>query len=127
LLKKSQRKGDFAAQLPFSVQEENLISVIYGAIDAGILRFLLLKDGIDASTGYMKRSLERIDSALTYLESQASLGQNFGVAELALICCFEWFRKRQIYEWKSHTNLVKIYDTYHSRPSLVKTRIPDEL
>lgn len=109
---------------PFTIQEENRLSVIYGMIDAGILRFIMTLDEIDMNCGYMKRSYDRITESLTYLEKEDFNDNN--ASTLLLICGLEWFTKRNVYDWKQFPEIVKIYDKYKDRESLVETRIPQD-
>ena len=109
-----------------SPDEENVLSIIYGIIDAGILRFIMLQDGVDLNSGYMKKSYERIEDGFSFLNKQSKLGNNLGLCEIALICCLEWFDKRQIFDWCKFSSIQKIYNSYKNLPSLIQTRIPDD-
>tara|TARA_B100001989_G_scaffold251058_1_gene229419 strand:+ start:1910 stop:2506 length:597 start_codon:yes stop_codon:yes gene_type:complete len=107
-------------------EEENNISAIYGAIDAGILRFIMSSQNADLEKGYMKRSLERIESGLSYLDQRLeNTDKPFGLFEISLICGLEWFDKRNIFDWSTFDNIAKIYNHHKNRDSFVKTRIPE--
>ncbi|MEZ5815088.1 MAG: glutathione S-transferase family protein [Alphaproteobacteria bacterium] len=105
---------------------ENVISVIYGIIDAGVLRFIMGLEGLDMDRGYMRRSFDRMKAGLDHLDSRAHLGRSFGIPEMTLVCALEWFKKRDIIDWSGHTNIVKTYECWKDRPSLIKTRIPEQ-
>jgi glutathione S-transferase len=112
---------------PENIPQENILTVIYGILDAGILRFILKTSHaeIDADKGYMARSLGRVRDGLAWLEKQPDLGRTFGVAEALLLCALEWIHKRDICAWNDLPGLVRIHEKFRDRPSLVKTRIPD--
>jgi glutathione S-transferase len=129
LLKQKHEKSDFRTDFPENLAEDNLVTVIYGVIEAGVLRFSIttMHPEINAGGGFVQRSLNRIDSGLKWLEQQPISRQSFGVPEVALICGLEWFRKRNVYDWERFPNLTATYRTFCGRPSLVKTQIPDTL
>ena len=126
LIKTYGQDHDFAARPP-SLDEENILTTIYGIIDAGVLRFIIKNENPDVSLqdGYMERSLERLESGLAWLNQQA-LGQRFALPEAMLICGLEWMKKRDVIDWSSYTNLVKVHSCFFERASLVKTRIPED-
>lgn len=107
------------------IQEQNVLSVIYGIMDAGILRFIM--DGLDMERGYMARSFQRIESGLKYLEEQKQLGSSFGICELTLICALEGLKKREPINWSAYKNLNEIHERLKDRPSFVQTRIPEKV
>ncbi len=129
LLTKQKTNTGFRTNFPASWKEENILTVILGVADAGILRFVLPAGNpeINPDSGYMERSLNRIKSGLEWLDKQPLLGRSFGVPEAALICVLDWFTKRKIYEWNGLPNIVKTYQSYWDRPSLTKTRIPESV
>ncbi|MCW5589509.1 MAG: glutathione S-transferase family protein [Legionellales bacterium] len=121
--------SDFRRNFPTDFHEENLLTIILGINDAGILRFMLkaTHPEINQDEGYMQRCLERIGSGLSWLEKQPTLGQSFGIPEIALISCLEWFKKRHIFDWETLDRITTIYKKYCDRASLIKTRIPDSV
>ncbi len=129
LLKHKNGATDFRIAFPANIQEDNILTVIYGVIDPGILRFVLAAthSEIKADEGYMARSLVRIGRGLAWLDKQPGFGQSFGVPEAMLVCGLEWFTKRNVYDWSGFPHLVKIHAAYKDRPSLVKTRIPENV
>jgi glutathione S-transferase len=110
---------------PFNLDEENKISVIYGVLDSGILRFIMTQEKIDLNTGYMKKSYERMDAGLSFLNQKATNNQNFGFYTIALICGLEWLEKRQIFDWSPFENIKQIHTLYKDRASFVQTQIPE--
>lgn len=109
-------------------EQQNLITIILGMGDAGVLRFIFDKTtDLDLNEGYLKRSLNRIEASLSYLNEQSDLGKTFGVAELMLISLLDWFKNRGICDWSMYDNLVALHDRYDKRDSVVKTRMPDNI
>jgi glutathione S-transferase len=127
LLKKHGKDTDI--KLPQSVEEENLLSVIYGIVDAGVLWFMLqlANPEVKKDAGFMPRSQERIERGLIWLDRNKNLGKEFGVPEALLICVVEWFTKRDIHDWQKFRNVYTTWQKYKDRPSLVKTRIPENV
>lgn len=127
LLRTYKAPSTFEKALPLSIADQNRLSIVYGIQEAGVLRFILGKEGFDGNTGYLKRSLERIESGLAYLDSDKTFGDTFGLPELGLICCLDWFSKRDIVDWKRYKHLLHVHEKFRNRPSLVKTSIPADL
>lgn len=121
--------GRFGAGFPESIARDNVLSAIYGVLEAGILRFILKGSHpeIEMNAGYMARSLERIRSGLGWLDRSTQLGQNFGPPEALLVCALEWLHKRAVYDWSVHPRLVEAHARYAERESLVATRIPESI
>lgn len=110
-----------------SIEQENLASVIYGMIDAGILRFIMTGQGAVPDMPYLQRSLERITGGLTYLEASTVLGQSYGFPEIVLVCALDWFKKRGVVDWSAHKKLAAIHAKISEQPALVATRIPENV
>jgi glutathione S-transferase len=118
-------KQDLRPKDPINLEEENLITVLSGILDAGILRFIMGKEDVPTDSGYLARSMERMQAGFEYLENSPALGQKFGIPELLLVCVLEWTKKREVYDWSAHENLVRIHQKFKDRDSLAKTRIPE--
>lgn len=127
LIKQYGNGKDFAAGFPLSIQHENILTTIYGMLEAGVLRFILknTQPNININEGYAARSLERIYSALEWLDAQKELGQTFGVSESLLICALDWMKKRAIVDWSKYHHLVALHQRFSQRDSVLKTRIPE--
>lgn len=120
---------DFSTEFPKTPQEDNIVSTIYGIADSGVLGFMTKNTHpeVNMDHGFMKRSNDRLEHGLAWLDKQQSLGQDFGVPEALLICVLEWFTKRNICDWQKYPHLESVHSRFQNRPSLVKTRIPKEL
>lgn len=126
LVKRYGKGKDFASHFPLDLKQENILSTIYGVLDAGVLWFILknTQPGINLEEGYAARSLERVHSGFEWLDTQKELGQSFGVPESLLICALEWLRKRAAADWSGYTNIVALHKKFADRDSVLKTRIP---
>lgn len=118
---------EFAKSFPLSIKQENILTTIYGVIDAGVLWFILknTQPEINLAEGYAARSLERVHSGLAWLDKQKDIGQNFGAVESLLVCAVEWLRKRNVVDCSGYQNIMALHETFAERDAVVKTRIPD--
>lgn len=106
-------------------QQQNIITTLYGMLDAGVLRFILSSEGADMGNGYLQRSLERMENGLAYIDQHPDIGKEYGVAEMLLICALDWFKKRNVVDWSGYENIGAAYDKWKDRPALIITRIPE--
>lgn len=129
LLRGHARPGQFGAGFPESAQRENQLSVVYGVIESGILRFLFINSHpeVNADAGYMARSLKRMQVGLGWLDRELPRDDTFGPPEAMLVCGLEWFSKRNIVDWSVYPNLVACHARHANRPSLAGSRIPKEI
>lgn len=84
---------------PLTREEENFVSVVYGALDAGVILFLMKKDGFDLerSDFFVKRNRQRILSALDYVKSHLEYVQgpeNWNYPAMALYAFLYWSEAR---------------------------------
>jgi glutathione S-transferase len=114
---------------PENVKETNILTVVYGVLDAGILWFILgtTHPELKSDAGYLARSMERVGHGLAWLDRQPLLGQRFGPTEALLVSGLDWFSKRDIFKWEDLPHLKKVHAAFHGRSSMVKTRIPDNV
>lgn len=128
LLKNFGGNGDFRSDFPANVAEDNIVSTLYGIIEAGVLRFIMKNTDpdIDMESGYLARSLERMESGLAWLNKQETLGQSFGVPEALLVCGLDWFKKRNVIDWSDYEHLNKVHARFQDRDAVINTRIPED-
>lgn len=121
-----ERAADFRKPSAEDIAEDNILTVIYGILDAGILSYILTSTHpeIRRDAGYMARLSQRIRAGLEWLDAQKTLGRNYGLTEVALISALEWFKKREVFDWSAFDQICKVYGAYCERPALVNTRIP---
>jgi glutathione S-transferase len=125
-----QRRGagkELAKRFPFSIEDENLLTTIYGLLDSGVLWFIMknTQPGIRTDEGNMARQIERIHSGFAWLEGCEALGRDFGLPEALLVCAMDWLKKRAVADWSAYPRLIALHATFSERPSLVATRIPE--
>lgn len=108
------------------VEEENVLSVILGTIEAGTLAFSLrLSNPEIGAGGYIARSASRLRGGLAWLDAQPSLGRGFGLPEIALVCGLDWFARRDVAPWREHARLARVYNACVGRRSFQATAIPE--
>lgn len=127
MIKKAQVQGK---TIPFDVllsdEVENLITIINGISDAGVIRFIMgSTTDLPMDDGYMLRSLQRMQAGMDYLEHSDDLGGAFGLPELSLICMLDWFDKRNVFDWSGYKRLGDIHAKYSDQACLAQTRIPE--
>ena len=121
----------FRHQDPLPLEEENTISVILGALDTAVLRFMMLKSdpNLKNDAGYVRRFAQRLDSAFEWLEQRvtddtASFGNSFGLSELLTVCAMDWMKARDAYDWSRFVKLGELRTAMSDRPSLAQTGFP---
>lgn len=126
MIKKAQGLGKaIPFDMPLSDEAENLMTVIYGIGDAGVLRFIMgSTTELKMDEGYMLRSLQRMEKGLEYLCDNDDLGRGFGLPELCLVCMLDWFEKRNVVDWRGYDRLIRLHAEFSEQPCLVQTRIP---
>ena len=127
MIKRGQGQGKaIPFDVPLSDEVENLITIINGITDAGVIRFIMgSTTDISMDEGYMLRSLQRMKAGMDYLEHSDDLGSDFGLPEICLICMLDWFNKRDVFDWSGYKRLGEIYVKYADQPCIVQTRIPE--
>lgn len=110
-----------------SVLEENLVTVIDGALDSLINVMYLGRDGIGSDrAAYLTKQRDRAAAAMQWVESHlhgASLlpDGGFGLPEIALISTLDWMRFRDIYDVSVHPGLEAFSEAHAARPSVADT------
>lgn len=120
--------GEFGDGFPENLSRLNALTTTYGILESAVLRFLVAASHpeTDMASGYMARSLERIDRGLAWLDRCGALGQQFGPPEALACCCVEWLSRRNICETAPHERLCGMVAGFADRPSLRDTRIPED-
>jgi glutathione S-transferase len=109
------------------VAEDFFIHVVDAAVDAGVKRFYLKRDGVDpdvpAST---KKDGERILACLAWVNDRVTDGRvvgltGFGRAEMALISALGWLRFREVVDVDGFANLLAFEQAHADRASVRET------
>ena len=111
-----------------SYQKQNLISVLYGVLDAAALGFMMRASypELDAEVGYLQRSFERIKGGMEWLESSGDFDDSFEIPEILLISLLQWFEKRDLLNWRNtYPKLTALHDQFKGRQSVISTMIPE--
>jgi glutathione S-transferase len=108
--------------------ERNLIEAADAALDSMIHLFYLRRDGVAIDgTPYAIRQLDRTDAIFGWLAAQLApdrrtFGDDFGLAELAVITALDWMDFRRAYPTGRASGLVDLRAAWADRPSLSTTR-----
>lgn len=111
LLEKARDSSSIDLNIKMTVEKENHLTLLYAVADSAIMRFLISKNHTNVSMddGYMKRSLDRIDSCLSHLNQDKEFAKTFGVPELWALYLLQWLSERNMYDWSGHKNLTNFY------------------
>lgn len=108
--------------------EENLLTAIEGALNAGVALLLMKRSGIDTNQPYMivERHKERIDSILNYLKSYAEneglIHWNF--VSISLYSFLDWGVFREIIDLSERPEYLNFLATHCERAIVKGTEIP---
>lgn len=110
--------------------EENLVGVIYAAIDSLVV-IRVLSDPPAVSHPYVDRCRERIGHCFQSIDELASRGylidpERFGMAEAALITAADAIEGRGAADLGMYANVTAIRTRFASRPSVVNSSPPFE-
>lgn len=111
-----------------STHEENLLTAIEGAMEAGVNLLLLRRSEIDISSDkmFIKRQHERIKSVLDYIQKDLNSPtfKKWNFVSMTLYAFIDWAIFREVikaHEWEDYVNFLK----NHSHEKATKlTEIP---
>jgi glutathione S-transferase len=105
-----------------TLNEENYLSAIDGALDSGVQLFLMKKNNvnIDAQNPYFKRHIERIPQVLDYLNLEVP--SKWEYPAMCLYSFLDWAQFREMLDYKKHKNLVSFMEKFSSMPQVFETR-----
>ncbi len=108
-------------------REDALRLATDAALEAGISRFYLQRDGLDVdAVPYMRKQRERMDVALGWLANQLD-GPSFdgadglGLPELALVTALDWMAFRGTWPVAEVPAFERLRAAWRDRPSLAAT------
>lgn len=115
-----------------SLDEENIVSTVYGCMDTSVILFLMKRNGYDlaAGNGFLKRNLERIPASLTYLSPWAATldsknPRDWGYASMSLYSYLQWAEVRTgLISVKDYPTLAKFMDEFANAPGVRETAMP---
>ncbi len=109
-------------------QDENMLTAIDGAMDAGVSLFLMKRSGINTNEPllYVQRQKERIDSILDYLKpyikDRALKEWNFHT--ISLYCFIDWAIFRGTISIDNRPECQALLDKYKDQEIVIQTQIP---
>jgi glutathione S-transferase len=109
-------------------QDENLLTAIDGAMNAGVALFLMKRSGINIHEPFMyvQRQKERIDSVLDYLKPFMS-GQgleNWDFHCISLYCFIDWASIRGIITLETRPDCQAFLNNHKNKNIISLTEIP---
>lgn len=112
-----------------SIDDENVLSIIDGAINAGVTLLYARRSKLDTedkSVIIFQRQHDRIKSAISHLkaytEHKASQEWNFN--SISLYCFVDWAIFREVITLEQYPFLEKFMEAHAQRPSVLSTQIP---
>jgi glutathione S-transferase len=109
------------------LREQNVLSAIDGALDAGVYLFLLALEGVDlGSAPYFVKQRERMVSALGWVEDRLrgpwfTEEPRLGLAEIALVTALDWMIFCERFPVESYAGLASFRAHHADRPSIKST------
>lgn len=113
---------------PLTIDEENKVSAIYSAMDAGVALYLLKRDGIDtAGPGFfLSRQRARIPNNLKFVTPWAESlrsdrPRDWNFASMALYSFLHWGNARQLFQISQYPSLAEFFDRFKDCPGVQGT------
>lgn len=114
-----------------TIEEENILTAIDGAMDSSISLFMLRRGGLDLNSGngYIERQKERIPHIMNYLTPWVkSLDEkkpaDWNFLSMSLYCYLYWVDFREMYNLDKHPDLKNFLIKFKNAPGVAETTIP---
>lgn len=109
-------------------EDENNLSAIDGALNAGVTLFLLRRSGININDQYMviSRYKDRMESVLDYFKPylQGEGLKEWNFLTMTIYSFIDWATIREIISIKDRPECKTFLETHAGRPEVVATQIP---
>ncbi len=109
-------------------QDENLLTAIDGAMNAGVSVLLMKRSGIDTTSPlmYVQRQKDRMESILDYIEPLLTSEplDHWNFHSMSLYCFLDWAIFRELINLKARPTFLAFLETHHSKAIVVATQIP---
>jgi glutathione S-transferase len=108
-------------------EDENLLTVIDGAMNSGVALILLKRSGVDINQPmmYVDRQKRRIESVLDYLKPfMQKEGLNWNFHSMSLYAFLDWAQFRQITNLQNRPECLAFLRHHADRSIVQKTAIP---
>ncbi len=114
----------------FSIEEENILSIIDTAMSSGVNLFSLRKGGIDINKPgnyFLVRQQERIPGLINHLipwikSQDPSINWNY--LTMSFLSLIYWLEIREIYSSKHIPEVVDFMKRFNKCPGVIETEIP---
>jgi glutathione S-transferase len=111
---------------PLSIQQENILSAIDGAMDTSINLFSLKRGGLDLSTStnsYITRQLERLPLILHFLSPWAKANKEWNFVSMSLYSFLDWAAFREVIDLNHYPEMKTFLETNKNAPGVQETKI----
>lgn len=113
-----------------SIAEENIVTMIDGAMDSSINLFVLARGGLDLENGntYIKRQKERItailDSLVPWVKTlDANNPDHWNFLTISLYSYLFWLNFRKLNDLNSYPEFKKFLEDFSNAPGVAETTI----
>jgi glutathione S-transferase len=115
--------------VPLTLDEENMLSAVYSALDVSVNLFLLQRGGLDPATPnqYVERQRARLVECLHYLAPWAQglrVGRDWRFPAMSLYSYLFWARARGLLDLSAHPELAKFVEDFRDAPGVAATTFP---
>lgn len=111
-----------------TLDEENILTAIDGAMGSGVSLLLMKRSGMDVDQPYMfvNRQKERIDSVLDFLRPylQDQEFTKWNILSMTLYCFLDWGTYRAIVNLDSRPEFKEFMNSNKDRAIVIATQIP---
>lgn len=113
---------------PLSLEEENWVSCVYSCMDAGVILFLMRRDGYDLNSSgfFLSRQKQRLPDNLNYLKSWAtsldparSCDWNYG--SMSLFSFLYWAQARELLDLSLYAEMSDFMERFQNQPGVRET------
>lgn len=115
----------------FTVEEENILTAIDGAMDSSIGLFQLRRGGLDLNiyNTYIERQKDRVPHILNYLTPWVSSldeknPSHWNFLTMSLYSYLYWVEFRGLYDLSVHPELKMFMEKFKNAPGVLETTIP---
>jgi glutathione S-transferase len=109
-------------------EDENNLSAIDGALNAGVALFLLRRSGVNINDQFMvvARYKDRMQSVLDYFKPymQGEGLKNWDFLTMSIYSFLDWATFREILNISDRPECIKFLEAHANRPAVVATQIP---
>jgi glutathione S-transferase len=118
-----------------SINEENILTAIDGAMDSSIALFMLRRGGLDLNgtkehyNSHIERQKERVPHILNYLTPwvktlDENIPAHWNFLTMSLYSYLFWGEFREMIDLKNHPDLKKFLVRFSKSPGVAETTIP---